>query len=127
MSRNRTDKVNSLLEQEISQIMVRDFAALGEPRPSKDGRDFHGTIITLTNVETTPNLIEAKGYISVLPEEKTDQVIKILNGQVYDIQQQINKKLNMRPIPRIRFVKDTQIASAAKIEGILATLKKEEK
>jgi ribosome-binding factor A len=111
---NRIDKVNSLLEKEISNILLRDF-------------DFHGAMVTLTRVEATPNLIEAKGYISVLPEEKTDQAVKLLNGQVYDIQQKINKKLNMRPIPKIRFLKDEIIAKAAKIEGLLAQLKKEEK
>ena len=109
---NRLDKVNSLLEHEISKIIARDFS-------------FHGALVTLTRVDASANLIEAKAYISVLPEEKTDQVIKVLNKGVYDIQQKINKMLNMRPIPKIKFVKDEVIAKAAKIEAILETLKHE--
>ncbi len=111
---NRIEKVNSLLEKEISNIIVRDF-------------DFHGVLVTLTHVDATANLIEAKGYISVLPDDKTDQVIKTLNGGVYDIQQKINKKLNMRPIPKIKFVKDRVIAEAARVEELLGQLKKDEK
>lgn len=111
---NRIEKVNSLLAQEISNIIVRDF-------------DFQGALVTLTHVDATANLIEAKGYISVLPEDKIDHVLKLLNGGVYDIQQKINKKLNMRPIPRIKFVEDRVTAEAAKIEALLHTLKKEEK
>ena len=114
MSTNRIEKVNSLLKQEISKIIVRDF-------------DFHGALITLTHVEATANLIEAKAYISVLPENKTDEAIKSLNSAVYDIQQKINKRLNMRPIPRIRFIKDAIIAEAARVEELLHILKKEEK
>jgi|SRR3989344_5918775 len=111
---NRIKKVNSLLEHEISNILLRDFS-------------FPGAMFTLTRVEATANLIEAKAYISVMPEKKTDKVIKVLNGDIYSVQQKINKKLNMRPIPRIRFVKDEMIAKAAKIEDLLAKLKKEEK
>ena len=108
---NRIDKVNSLLEREISKIISRDF-------------DFSGAIITLTYVSATANLIEAKAYISVLPEEKTDKVLKVLNKGVYTIQQKINKMLNMRPIPKIIFVKDEKIKEAARIEELLSQLKK---
>lgn len=111
---NRLEKVNSLLEQEISKMLAKDF-------------DFSGGIITLTRVDVTANLIEAKAYISVLPEDKTDAAIKALNKNVYSIQQKLNKMLNMRPIPKIKFVKDEVIAKAAKIEALLETLKKEEK
>ena len=111
---NRLEKVNSLLAQEISKIIAKDFG-------------FSGALVTVTHVDATANLIEARVYVSILPEDNTDAAIKALNGNVYDIQQKLNKLLNMRPIPRIRFVKDPVIAEAARIEGLLATLKKEEK
>ncbi|OGZ72420.1 MAG: ribosome-binding factor A [Candidatus Staskawiczbacteria bacterium RIFCSPLOWO2_01_FULL_38_12b] len=111
---NRLEKVNSLLQQEISKIIVRDF-------------DFHGALITLTHVDASANLIEARAYVSVMPEDRIDQAVKALNKDVYDIQQKLNKILNMRPVPRIKFVKDPVIAEAARIEGLLESLKKEEK
>ena len=111
---NRIDKVNSLLEYEISQIILRDFS-------------FADALATLTHVDTTGNLIEARAYISVFPEDKTDTIVKILNKGVYEVQQKINKKLNMRPIPKIIFVKDEKIKEAARVEELLNTLKKEEK
>mgnify|MGYP001598407987 CR=1 FL=1 len=42
-------------------------------------------------------------------------------------EKKINKKLNMRPIPKIIFVKDNVIAEAAKIEEILEKIKEVEK
>ena len=110
----RIAKVNSLLEHEISKILLRDF-------------NFQEALVTLTHVDASANLIEAKAYVSVMPETKTDQVLKALNKEVYSIQQKINKRLNMRPIPKIIFVKDEVIAKAAKIEELLAQLKKDEK
>ena len=106
MSLNRIEKVNSLLSQEIGKIILRDF-------------DFSDCLVTLTYVDTTPNLIDTKVYISVMPENKIENIVKILNNGVYDIQHKINRKLNMRPIPKILFVKDDNIRGAARIEAIL--------
>jgi ribosome-binding factor A len=107
---NRIEKVNSLLEHEIGQILLRDF-------------NFSGHLVTLTHVETTPNLIEARAYVSVFPEDATAKVIATLNKGVYDVQQKINKKLNMRPIPKIIFVSDKQVADASRVEELLEKIK----
>jgi ribosome-binding factor A len=109
MTANRIEKVNSLLLQEIGKIILRDF-------------DFSGSLVTLTHVDTTANLIEAKVFVSVLPEEKMPAIVKILNNNVRDIQQKINKKLNMRPIPRLKFFKDENIKKAAEIEALISKI-----
>ena len=109
---NRIEKVNSLLEHEIGSIILKNF-------------DFTGLLVTLTHVETTGNLIEAKAYISVMPEEKLEHVMSVLNKAIYSVQKEINRKLNMRPIPKIIFAKDEQIVEAAKVENLLNKLKKE--
>ena len=108
---NRLEKVNSLLEKEISKIILRDF-------------NFQEALVTITHIDATANLIEARAFVSVLPEEKTDKIISILNKGVHSIQQKINKLLNMRPIPKIIFVKDEKIREAARIEELLEKIKK---
>ena len=107
---NRLDKVNSLLEKEISSIILRDFA-------------FPQAMVTLTYFHATANLIEARAYISVMPDDKADKVIASLNKGIYSVQQKINKRLNMRPIPKIKFIKDEKISEAAKIEKLLEKIK----
>ena len=108
----RIDKVNSLLEHEISKLIAREFS-------------FSGGMLTLTHVDTSANLIQTRVYISVLPEDKTEAAVKALNANVHDIQQKLNKMLNMRPIPKIIFVADPTVAEAARIEGLLNQLKKD--
>jgi len=105
---NRIEKVNSLLQQEIGKILLRDFAFSPE------------ILVTLTRVETTANLIEAKAFVSVFPETKSDGILNALNKSVYDIQHKINRTLRMRPIPKIKFIKETEISKAARIEELLA-------
>ncbi len=112
---NRIEKVNSLLEHEISKIILHDFAFSPE------------ILVTLTHVDTTANLIEAKVYISVFPDEKAEPIIRALQKSVYDVQSKINRTLRMRPIPKIKFVKDKNIAKAGKIEELLAKVKGDNK
>lgn len=115
MAANRIDKVNSLLLRELSSIIQREVFF-----PS-------GIMVTVTRIEATANLIEAKVYVSVFPESNFEKALAILNKEIFGIQQQINRKLNMRPIPKIKFVKDEVISKAGRVEEILAQLKKEEK
>lgn len=105
---NRIEKINSLLEHEIGKIILKDFAFSPE------------ILVTLTRVDTTSNLIEAKVYVSVFPETKSDGIIRALQKSVYDVQYKINRTLRQRPIPKIKFVKETEISKAAKIEELLA-------
>ena len=110
----RIEKVNSLLQHEISKILAADFG-------------FSGALVTLTHVDTSPNLIQTKAYISVMPEEKTDHVIGVLNRGVYDVQKKINKMVNMRPVPKIMFVRDKEVAEASRVEELLEKIKETEK
>lgn len=110
----RIEKVNSLLEHEIGNILLRDFA-------------FSDTLVTLTHVDTTPNLIEARVYISVMPQDRGTTILATLERGVYEVQQKLNKILFMRPIPKIIFVLDTQVAEAGRVEELLEQLKNEEK
>jgi ribosome-binding factor A len=115
MAVNRVEKVNSLLEREIGKILLKDFAFSPE------------ILVTLTRVDCSSNLIDAKVYISVYPEEKSAGILNALQKSVYSVQHQINRTLRTRPIPKIRFVKETAISKAGKVEELLAQLKKEEK
>jgi ribosome-binding factor A len=110
---NRTDKINSLLEHEVGKILLKEFY-------------FPGTMITLTHVDTSANLIEAKVYISTYPEARLEEIVEILNRNVYGIQHQINRLLRMRPIPKIKFVKDKELAKVGKIEELLVKVQEEE-
>ncbi len=111
---DRIQRVNSLLEHEIGKILLRDFAFSPE------------ILVTLTRVICSSNLIEAKVYISVFPETKSAGILNALQKSVYDVQYKINRTLRQRPIPKIRFVKETEISRAGKIEELLHKVKEEE-
>jgi len=109
----RIPRVNELLKEELGTILLREFDVP------------ENTFVTLTRVSAAPNLQQAKIYISVMPEERGVQVLRLLKKNVYEIQQALNKRLNMRPVPRIEWVLETKIAKAQEIEEILDKIKEE--
>ena len=109
----RVNKINEILKRTIGGIVLKDFDI---PENS---------LITVTRVETTSNLIKSKVFISVIPQEKEKEIIASLRKYVYYIQQKINKKLRIRPVPKIVFMEEKDIEKAIRIEKILAKISKE--
>lgn len=109
----RIEKVNELLKRQIGEIFLRQ---IGIP----------DVLITITRVDTASNFITSNIYVSVFPEKKFDDVFKVLDKEVYDIQQALNDKLRMRPIPKIIFKREKSLAPVEKVEKIIKDLKKDE-
>ncbi|MCX6765187.1 MAG: 30S ribosome-binding factor RbfA [Candidatus Nealsonbacteria bacterium] len=114
METKRLLRLNELLKEEIGYILLREIG-------------FDDALVTITRVSCSTNGIEASVFVAVIPDEKMDSVFATLRHEVYSIQQMINRKLRMRPIPKIKFIKEKNAKEAEKVEGILAELKKEEK
>lgn len=109
----RIEKINSLIQKELDNIFLREL-------------DFEkNAIITITGVNTAPNIQSAEIKISVLPDNKTQKVIEFLNKNVYNFQQKLNQRLKMRPVPKISFSIESRTKSAAKIEKLLEKIKNE--
>ncbi len=107
----RIQRVNQLIKKELSQIILKEFDF------SKD------TLVTLTRAETSLNLIQVKIYVSVMPESRSAGVLHILNQRIYNLQQKLNKRLKMRPMPKIKFIEEKETVQAGRIEELLEKIK----
>jgi len=107
---HRIDRVNEFIKTSIAEIIVREV----ELPP--------GVFVTVAKVDTTRDLRYAQVFVSVFPEKNFGNAIKILNKKIYSLQGSLNKKLHMKPLPRIEFVSDHTEAEADKIEKVLKEL-----
>jgi ribosome-binding factor A len=107
----RIEKINELLKHEISQLLLKEV-------------DFSNILVTITNVDTSKDLRQAKIKLTVIPLEKGEDVLKIIKRNIFQLQQKLNKKLHMKPLPRIRFEIDQTEVKAQRIEEILHKMKK---
>jgi len=74
--------------------------------------------------ETSPDLRQATVKVSVFPTEKGKQAVNKLAAHVFDLQQLLNKKIKMHPVPKIRFVLDSSESESQKIDNLLEKIEK---
>lgn len=105
--KTRIAKVNELIKQEVGKIMLED---LNFPASS---------LVTVIAAKVSVDLRYADVFISVYPINAREDVLKTLDENIYDMQQVINKKLSMRPVPKIRFKVDESAKNVERIESLI--------
>ena len=111
--KKRVQRVNELIKRELGKILLTEIEL---PK---------GTLATLTRVETSPDLNHAKVFISCLPKSQAANTLKIVNKEIYHLQQKLNKRLKMKFVPKIGFWEEKETERAGKIEEILEMVKNE--
>ncbi len=106
----RLKKLNDLLRDEVGKILLVELE-------KEDG-----VLVTVVGADISPTLEHATIKISVFPENKRAEVLKKIEKIIYQIQQRLNKRLRMRPIPKIRFAIDNTEERAEKVEKIFKNL-----
>lgn len=109
----RIEKVNKLIKQQISEIISRELSL----KP--------GVFVTVSKVDTAKDLRYTRILVSIFPESETDYAMKTLEKELYIIQGQLNKKLFMKPIPKIEFAIDSTEVQADNLEKIFKEIKEE--
>lgn len=111
MSR-RVLRLNQLIKEQLGQILL------------KEGNFPKECLVTITRVETSVDLKEAKILVSVLPKEKEKLVFHLLNKNIYHFQQKLNKILKLKRVPKIKFFPEKEVQKAARVEALLEKIKK---
>lgn len=108
----RIKKLNNHLRDEVGKI-IHDEIVLTD-----------NILITVTDADVSPTLEHATIKISVYPKNKEKIVLEKIKEEIYQIQQVLNRRLVMRPVPKIRFEIDTSEERAGRIEEILQKTRK---
>jgi ribosome-binding factor A len=115
MQFKRKDRVGDQIKKEVSQIIQRE---LKDP-----GIGF----VTVTGVELSPDLKNARIFYSVLgDEQKRQKSDQALNRAVFFIQHEIGKKMRLKYTPKIKFVYDHSLEKGARIEKALEKIRSSE-
>ena len=113
-SQLRIEKLQELIKQEMSKMLLREIK---DPRIG---------FVTVTDVEMTGDLREAKIYVSVMGDEKKVQdTLKGLKSALGFIRREIGKRIRLRFTPEISFALDTSLDYSEHIQKILLDIEKE--
>lgn len=108
----RIKRVNQLIKEEIANLLLKEVCF------NKD------ILVTVQSVDTSKDLRYAKVRVSVMPFEKSEEVIKILEKQTPRIQRELNKAIEIKFVPRIEFEIDKGEEKASRVEDILKEIEK---
>ena len=111
MASNRINRINEEIQKELSSLL----------RTVKDPR-VQDTMISITRVETTPDLRYTKVYVSFLQEEKAKEALKGLQSAGGFLRRQLGGNLKLRYAPEIVWALDDSITYGAKMLKLINSL-----
>ena len=114
MKGKRTDRLNSEFRKNIYDVIKYRVNVSGITE-----------MFTITEVDTSPDIKNAKVYISVYStsKEKADATFNAIKGAAQEIRHELASVMrNMRYIPELRFYRDEACEYGSKIDGILSNI-----
>ena len=109
MPSNRIGRINEEIQRELSSLIP----TVKDPRVANAG------MISVTAVETTPDLKYAKIFVSVLDKSASAQALKGLKSASGWLRRELGQRLSLRSTPELAFVRDDSIDQGARILDLL--------
>ena len=110
--RIRPERVAETIKREMAGILAD---RLRDPRLSG--------MISVTEVEVTPDLSVARIFVSMLAsEEARTKALEALAHSAGFIRHELAPRLGLREMPELRFLPDTSIERGARVEELLRRL-----
>jgi ribosome-binding factor A len=110
----RSQRVSHLLKKEISEIISR---RVKDPRLG---------FLTLTDIDISPDLKNAKVYVSIFREDEREPTMEALKASASFIRSELGRRVKMKNIPLLTFMMDLTPEYGEKMERIFKDLKEKE-
>ena len=111
MASNRINRIN----EEIQKSLSDHLRFVKDPRVS-------GTMISVTRVETTPDLRYTKVFVSILQEDKAADAMKGLKSASGFLRRQLGSDVRLRCVPEIVWALDDSITYGARMLELINSL-----
>lgn len=116
MASRRTIRVSEVLRKELGSLITRC-------------QDLENRFVTISAVDTSPDLREAFIYVSLLDtdEERIEEVMDILNKNRKAWQSAIAKRVKTKNTPHLYFRFDPAVERGDRVMAILDEIKQDER
>ncbi len=111
MASNRIGRIN----EEIQKELAAQLRNVKDPRVAE-------TMISITHVETTPDLRYAKIYVSFLQQDKAASAMKGLKSAGGYLRRELGRALQLRYTPELVWALDDSITYGAKMLELINSL-----
>ena len=113
----RQKQVGGLIQEEINFI----FQRLGLNMVD-------GAMVSISSVKVTPDLLEARIYLSIFNAADNKAVLKKIEGKAWEIKRELasSVKHQLRRIPELKFFMDDTLDHVFRMEELFKQIKKDE-
>lgn len=110
---SKTQKINELILEELAYAVNREVA-------------LENALITISSVDCSPDLKQAKISFSVLPDKLAGTALRKLTSSTSQLVAILRTRLKLRQMPRLIWEFDATEREASKIEKLIAGIDDEE-
>lgn len=109
METNRQQKINRLIQKELSEIFLLET------------KKMQGVLISVTNVRVSPDLGMAHAYLSIFPSERADELLHNINENIKTVRFDLGKRVGkqLRIVPELVFHLDDSLDYIENIDQLL--------
>ena len=109
METTRQQKIARLIQKELGDIFQKQTQAT------------RGVLVSVSAVRISPDLSIAKGYLSIFPSERADEILGNINANARQIRYDLGKRVRfqLRIIPELKFFKDDSLDYLEHIDDLL--------
>lgn len=113
----RQKQIGGLIQQEIYVIFQRLGLNIVD-----------GGIVSISSVKVTPDLLEARIYLSIFKAADNKAAIKKIEDRAWEIKKELASQVKhqLRRIPELKFFLDDTLDNVFKMEELFKQIKKDE-
>ena len=115
MAKNRMDLINAEIQKSLSKTLTYDM----------HNEDLKTCFITITKVDTTPDLKYARVYVSIFPDVHKEKVFNSLKSSLTFLRREVAKNVKLRITPELHLYMDDSLEYSQKIDTLLNKIHKD--
>ena len=114
----RQKQVAGLIQEEMNTIFQRMGLTM-----------LDGGMVSIAGVKITPDLLEARIYISLFQVKDQEATMKKIEDKAWEIKKELTSRISkqLRRMPELRFFLDDTLDNVFKMEELLRKIKSDEK
>jgi ribosome-binding factor A len=112
-------------QKQVARLIQEEMALIFQ----KEGLNvIDGGMLSIARVQVTPDLLEARIFLSFFKIEDTEGLLKEITEKTPEIRHQVGNKLrhHLRRIPHLQFVKDETLDHVFHLEEVFKRIKEEQ-
>ena len=113
----RQKQIGGLIQEELNAVFQRMGLSI-----------VNGAMVSISSVKLTPDLLEARIYLSIFNAKEPKEIMKVIHERQWDVKKELAARVKnqLRRIPEIKYFMDDTLDHVFKMEELFKQIKKDD-